>query len=291
MASPRAAAGLVQIPPATANRGSASTCSASRVLGRFAAMASAAAWLQVPYCYCIAFAIVVDGFRGPPMAPMNLAGVLPWIHWRGLVILGLLVAGNVFCMACPVHAAPDARPALAAARLELAAAAAEQVVGRPAACALPVGVRGVRPLGQPVVDGVDRARLLRRRRSSIDGLFRGAAFCKYVCPIGQFNFVQSLVSPLEVKVRDPAVLRSRAGPRTASAAATASPAASCTCSCRAKAGNMDCTFCLDCVHACPHDNIGISRGCARGERSWPIRTGRRWAAYPTGSTSRHSCSC
>ena len=36
----------------------------------------------------------------------------------------------------------------------------------------------------------------------IDGLFRGAAFCKYVCPIGQFNFVQSLVSPLEVKVVD-----------------------------------------------------------------------------------------
>ena len=32
---------------------------------------------------------------------MNLAGVLPWIHWRGLLILGLLVAGNVFCMACP----------------------------------------------------------------------------------------------------------------------------------------------------------------------------------------------
>jgi hypothetical protein len=24
-----------------------------------------------------------------------------------------------------------------------------------------------------------------------------------------------------------------------------------------KAGNMDCTFCLDCVHACPHDNIGV----------------------------------
>ena len=24
-----------------------------------------------------------------------------------------------------------------------------------------------------------------------------------------------------------------------------------------KAGNLDCTFCLDCVRACPHDNIGI----------------------------------
>ena len=36
----------------------------------------------------------------------------------------------------------------------------------------------------------------------IDCLFRGAPFCRYVCPIGQFNFVYSLVSPLEVKVRD-----------------------------------------------------------------------------------------
>ncbi len=25
-----------------------------------------------------------------------------------------------------------------------------------------------------------------------------------------------------------------------------------------KVGNMDCTFCLDCVHACPHDNVGIT---------------------------------
>jgi hypothetical protein len=25
-----------------------------------------------------------------------------------------------------------------------------------------------------------------------------------------------------------------------------------------KSGNMDCTFCLDCVHACPHDNVGVT---------------------------------
>src|SRR5437899_6278588 len=24
-----------------------------------------------------------------------------------------------------------------------------------------------------------------------------------------------------------------------------------------KSGNMDCTFCLDCAHACPHDNVGV----------------------------------
>jgi hypothetical protein len=26
----------------------------------------------------------------------------------------------------------------------------------------------------------------------------------------------------------------------------------------AKVGNLDCTFCLDCVQACPHDNVAIS---------------------------------
>ena len=37
----------------------------------------------------------------------------------------------------------------------------------------------------------------------VDTIFRGAAFCKYVCPLGQFNFFGSLISPLEIKVRRP----------------------------------------------------------------------------------------
>ena len=36
----------------------------------------------------------------------------------------------------------------------------------------------------------------------VDGLFKHAVFCKFVCPIGQFNFIASTVSPLEVEVRD-----------------------------------------------------------------------------------------
>ena len=46
---------------------------------------------------------------------------------------------------------------------------------------------------------------------AVDSVFRGASFCKYVCPIGQFHFVHSLVSPLEVKVREPAVCEIAAG--------------------------------------------------------------------------------
>ena len=32
---------------------------------------------------------------------MNLAGVLPWTHWRAFTVIGLLAIGNLFCMACP----------------------------------------------------------------------------------------------------------------------------------------------------------------------------------------------
>jgi len=45
----------------------------------------------------------------------------------------------------------------------------------------------------------------------VDTLFKRASFCKYLCPIGQFNFIASTASPLEVKVRDPRVCASCSG--------------------------------------------------------------------------------
>src|SRR3984893_8422635 len=51
--------------------------------------------------FLLAIIVVVDGFFGPQMGPMNLAGVLPWTPWRSLSVIALLAVGNVFCMACP----------------------------------------------------------------------------------------------------------------------------------------------------------------------------------------------
>ena len=99
---------------------------------------------------------------------------------------------------------------------------------------------------------------------AVDLLFKGASFCKHVCPIGQFNFVASTMSPAELKVRDSGTChacrtydcikgrKSDGAPAAARAArvrARSVPAG--------KVGNLDCTFCLDCVHACPHDNIAL----------------------------------
>src|SRR5262249_10249957 len=69
-------------------------------VGRFLRWRHARVALQMPMAV-LAGLLILDGLCGPQVAPMNLAGVLPWIHWRGLLIVCLLAAGNFFCLACP----------------------------------------------------------------------------------------------------------------------------------------------------------------------------------------------
>jgi ferredoxin len=98
----------------------------------------------------------------------------------------------------------------------------------------------------------------------VDSLFRRASFCKYVCPVGQFNFAGSTVSPLEVAVRDQQTCtqcETKDCIRGVRGDDDALPIVQRGCELALfqprKVGNLDCTFCLDCVYACPHDNVGI----------------------------------
>jgi len=70
------------------------------ILGRWLRWRHARTSAQV-VLLILALLVLYDGFFGPPLAPKNLAGVLPWVHWRGLVVLALLLVGNLFCFACP----------------------------------------------------------------------------------------------------------------------------------------------------------------------------------------------
>ena len=100
---------------------------------------------------------------------------------------------------------------------------------------------------------------------AIDTVFKGASFCKHVCPIGQFNFVASTISPLELRIREPATCQAcRTSDCISGRRSNAAPQTIVQRGCElglylpAKVGNIDCTFCLDCVQACPHDNIAIA---------------------------------
>jgi cytochrome c oxidase assembly factor CtaG len=232
------------------------------LLGRFLKWRHARLCLQLPLLL-LAGVVIFDGLRGPQVGAMNLAGVLPWIHWRGLLILGLLVAGNIFCMGCPFvlprilarrwlprgwnwpRRLRSKWPAVLLIVVFLWAYEALALWDRPAWTAW-------------IAVGYFVAAFV------IDGLFRGASFCKYLCPIGQFNFVQSLTSPLEVKVRDPAVCAS-CHTRDCIRGRDGIPGCELHLFLPRKASNMDCTTCLDCVHACPNDNVGLIAGTPGAE--------------------------
>ncbi len=286
------------------------------LLGRLLRWPWSRVLLQVPL-FLLAAVLVLHGLYGPDLAPKNLATLVTWVHYRGFLVLILLVAGNFFCMACP-FLLPR----------ELALRLFRPVWNWPRflrnkwlAVALFIiilfsyelfGLWGEARWTVYLIVAYFAAALV------VDALFKHASFCKWVCPIGQFNFLGSALSPLEVKVRDLEVcegcrtkdcIRGRSVARggvvrgegeARSAGGTASTEYSVLSTqysalstlkredrsgpltphssppsdrlslpvvtqrgCELalfqpmKVGNMDCTFCLDCVHACPHDNIGV----------------------------------
>ncbi|MCC7087018.1 MAG: cytochrome c oxidase assembly protein [Pirellulales bacterium] len=207
------------------------------------------------FALVITAAMIVDGLFGPQAAPMNLAGVVPWIHWRGFIIFGLLVVGNIFCYGCPFML-----PRTIARRW------------------LPAGRNWPRWLRSKWLAVAILAVFLWSYEAFslwnspwltawiaiayfigalvIDGIFRDAPFCKYICPIGQFHFVHAVVSPLEVKVRQLAVC-ANCTTHDCMIGRADIPGCELHLFQPRKRGNLDCTFCLDCVRACPHDNVGV----------------------------------
>ena len=170
------------------------------VLGDFLRWRHARTALQVPL-FLLSAVMILHGLFGPALAPKNLATTLTWIHFRGLLVLVILAAGNFFCLACPFMLVRNvarrfSRPWLNWPR---------RLRNKWLSVGLFVAVLFVYELfdlwSSPwwtawLIVGYFVAVLL------IDGVFKHASFCKFVCPVGQFNFAASLLSPLEVKVRD-----------------------------------------------------------------------------------------
>jgi ferredoxin len=232
------------------------------VVGRFLRWRHARMVMQLPL-FAVAVAMIVHGFLGPQLAPKNLATLLTWVHYRGALVIALLVAGNLFCMACPFMLPRE----LARRVFKPMRHWPRPLRSKWLAIALFVLVLFAYELfdlwGSPwwtawLIVGYFAGAVI------VDSMFRNAPFCKWVCPIGQFNFAASTMSPLEVKVRD-TDLCARCETRECIQGARHPENSALTIlrGCEMalfqpkKQGNMDCTFCLDCVHACPHDNVGL----------------------------------
>ncbi len=207
--------------------------------------------------------MIFHGLLGPSLSPKNLATVLSWVHFRGVLVLVLLCAGNFFCMACPFMLVRNLARRIFQPRFNWPRRLRNKWVGVGLFVLILFTYELFSLWSSPwwtawLIVAYFLAVL------AIDGFFKHASFCKFVCPIGQFNFIASTVSPLEVAVRDQHVcsdchtkdcIRGRREP--SSELVVIQRGCELALFQPLKFGNMDCTFCLDCVHACPHDNIGI----------------------------------
>jgi ferredoxin len=212
----------------------------------------------------IAAVVLLDGFAGSTNPSGNLAPLLVWVHFRGFLILALLAAGNLFCFGCPLVLARDTARRVVTPRFHWP----RRLRTKWFALALFVIVLFSYELFDLWALPAATAYLVLiyfAAAVTIDVVFSGATFCKYVCPIGQFNFVASTVSPLELRVADQSTCRScRTADCIKGRRAPSSPLTVVRRGCElglflpAKVGNLDCTFCLDCVQACPHDNIELA---------------------------------
>ncbi len=260
-------------------------------LRRFARWRYARLALQLPLLLLALF-VIVDGLTGRQVAPRNVATTAVWLHYRGLLVLGIALIGNAFCAACPLMLTRGLSRRL------------ERLLPRKLAWPralrnkwLVIALLLTFFLSYEVFDlwaspwltawlaiGYFGAAL------AVDVLFPAGTFCRYVCPLGNFNFALASASPAQITAVDPDVCRSCEhkpclhGRYTA----TETPGAVALPLAGSKAGfvpatevvspngsgyfpgcetdlfvptitsNMDCTLCLNCVRACPYDNVALT---------------------------------
>lgn len=262
--------------------------------------------LQIPLLLLAAL-LIYDGFTGPARAAENLATVVPWVHYRGFVVLALLLVGNLFCMGCPFTI-----PRTLARRLSLRGRRWPRVLRNKW-----LAIAGLFILfflyeylnmwsGPALTAWVIVAYFV--VSFAMEAFFTESAFCKYVCPLGTFNFVYSTASPTQITAKNLDMCAACVGKECVNGSYAPEPVVrvdqipvmdgeSGTTTTTEKTirhgpdgtlgcgtllfvpqirSNMDCTLCLDCVRACPHDNVALMTRTPGRELIQPDAWPKRW---------------
>ncbi len=240
---------------------------------------------QLPLLLLAAFAIF-DGLTGDQLAPRNVATTTLWLHYRGLVVLALAIIGNAFCAACPLmltRGLSRRLERLLPRKLVWPRALKNKYFVTALLLAFFFAYEVFDLWASPfltawLVIGYFAGAL------AVDTLFPAGTFCRYVCPLGNFNFAFSTAAPTQIAAVNPDVcshcadkpcLHGRetyADPARAQGYAAFIPLSSvqhangqgffpgCETDLMVPTvtSNMDCTLCMNCVRACPYDNVALT---------------------------------
>ena len=218
-----------------------------------------------------AILVIYDGLTGPQVAPENLATVVVWLHYRGLVVLALLLAGNLFCMSCPF-----ALPRTAAHRLSRQGRRWPRLLRNKWVAILVFflflfAYEWFDLWASPWLTAWVVVAYF-AGAFTLEALFEDSPFCKYVCPLGTFNFAGSTISPLQITVHDRDLCRNCPGKECVNGDKGILGCGTMLFPPKLTS-NIDCVFCLDCARACPYGNVALAR------RS-PLQELSRWDAWP-----------
>jgi len=246
-----------------------------------------------------ALLLIYDGFTGSPVAAQNLATIAPWVHYRGLIIVALLLAANLFCLGCPFML-----PRTLARRLSLRGGRWPRALRNKW---IAIGVLFTLFFLYEWLDLWSSPALTAwvivayfAAAFVLEALFTESPFCKYVCPLGSFNFVYSTISPLQITVRAGDICKTCVGKECLNGSyrpqpvividqigVNGEPVKTHTNGPDGVLGcgtllfppqmqsNLDCVACLDCARACPHENVAWSTRPLGAEltraEAWPRR--------------------
>jgi polyferredoxin len=213
---------------------------------------------------------VLSGLLGSPVGSVNFAIIVVWIAWWTLLKLVFIpVGGRAWCAVCPIPLPGEwlsqggilptgARRGLALrwprklGRLPLDGAWLQ------AGAFLLVGLVAAVTLTSPRLTGWALLGLfvLATVLAVVFGAKPGAAggdrrpFCTHLCPIGGFTGLYAGAAPVEVRVEDPSICAAHTEKTCYSACPWGVYVA-------AQRDNSACGMCMECLRACPHDNVRL----------------------------------
>jgi ferredoxin len=158
----------------------------------------------------LALFVIVDGFTGNQLAPRNVATTSIWLHYRGLVAIALAMFGNAFCAACPLmltRGLTRKLERLLPKKFTLAKRLRNKIFVTIGLLLYFFAYEYFNLWSSPwltawLVIGYFSAALV------VDTLFPAGTFCRYVCPLGNFNFVMATASPTQITAINHDVCRS-----------------------------------------------------------------------------------
>ena len=218
------------------------------------------------------YIFILAGIFGSPIGNANIIIVFVWILWWFLLISVMVpFVGRLWCMMCPLPAFGDwlQRLALIGVRPGKTVGLNNKLFGLnkrwPRALSniwlqnigfLALATISVLLVTRPIVSAVVLGSMV-ILPTVMALIWRGRAFCLYLCPVSGFLGLYSMTSIMELRSKDKEICRKVCRTKNCRAGSERGWACPWLVYMGALDRNNFCGLCMECVKSCPHDNITL----------------------------------